>query len=405
MMSAPVPSGTRDSRVLVFSQRALHRPVWHAWEYELEDLLLRFDDTSLVAPGRTGLVEPVSAAGRRLANGLVRRVGGRRTFPPNIYPSMQRTRITSDHDLFFAVIDDPYQLAFLRRLEGWRERATRTACLLVELWTPDLAAKSDYLELLRDFDDVYVFNSAVLPGLQPYVGGRTAFLPVGVDALQAAPLPGLPERVLDVYSFGRNSTGIHQQLLSLADQRGLTYLYDTVSATTAPDYAAHRALMANMMKRAHYFLAHRINDSPERRARTGGDEGMSTRYFEGMAGGAVLLGSRSLGSDFDHCFDWEDAVIPLPYDSADVPERLVELAHQPQRLARARSANVRNTLLRHDWVYRWERVLCDSGLSPTPVMQERRQRLQATADTVSPEVMQAGPAWGARKGSPSINVA
>ena len=164
-MTGSVAAGSRDSRVLVFSQRELHRPVWHAWEYEFEDLLLRLDDVSLVAPPRTGLAEPWSGAGRRVLNGAVRRVGGRRTLPPSIYPSMRRTRVESHHDLFFAVIDDPYQLSYLSRLDGWRDRATRTACLLVELWTPDVMAKSDYLDTLSAFDDVYVFNSAVVPRL------------------------------------------------------------------------------------------------------------------------------------------------------------------------------------------------------------------------------------------------
>jgi hypothetical protein len=62
-------------------------------------------------------------------------------------------------------------------------------------------------------------------------------------------------------------------------------------------------------------------------------------------------------------------------------------------------------MLRHDWVYRWERVLTDAGLSSTTAMHERRQRLAELAGRVTPELLATGPAWGARRGTATIGVA
>jgi len=71
--------------------------------------------------------------------------------------------------------------------------------------------------------------------------------------------------------------------------------------------------------------------------------------------------------------------VPLPYDSHDVTDVLADLSSQEDRLARARTANVRNSLLRHDWVYRWQQVLGAVGLSPTAQVHQRVQRLSDLA--------------------------
>ena len=392
MPTARYTTAERDSRVLVFSQRTLHQPTWQALQYTFEDLLTLLDDVRVIAPPALG-PRAVSGASRRLANGVRHRTGRGRKSPPSVFPSMRPTVVRTNHDLFFTVIHDPWQLSYLRRLQGWRERCRRSACLIIEIWSGEVQEDADYLEVLREFDSVYVFNSAAIPAMTEIGLPAPRFLPVGVDTIAFSPLPLLPRRSIDCYSYGRTSPGVHAQLLDLVEREGLTYLYDTLSSPTVQHPQEHRALLANMMKRSRYFLAHRINDSPERRQRTGGDESLSTRYFEGAAGGAVLLGSAPHTDDFRACFDWEDAVIPLPYDSPLVRETLSELESQPDRIAGARANNVRNSLLRHDWVHRWERVLSDSDLSGTTQMRDRRARLQALAEAVRPEVLAtaAGP--------------
>jgi hypothetical protein len=52
-------------------------------------------------------------------------------------------------------------------------------------------------------------------------------------------------------------------------------------------------------------------------------------------------------------------------------------------MAAASRNNVVNALRRHDWVYRWERVLDSVGLPHTEAMRERRRRLGALADAVA----------------------
>lgn len=381
-MTTPAPSEQRDSRVLLFSQRNLHAPLFQAMQYELEDLLVDMDDVDLLAPPLHDHAE-LSRATRRVLNGGLRRFGRPRHTPPGNRPSMRQMTVTAEHDLFFAVFHDGYQLSYLERLTGWRERSRRAVCLLMEVWTPAVARDRDYYTLLRDFDAVYAFTPEAGPALVAVGSPVPDFLPAGVDALQSRPGPHHPRRLIDVYSYGRTSATLHSQLLQQAQEEGLTYLYDTTSRGEVLNHREHRALLSNLMKRSTFFLGHRINDSPDRRERTGGEESLSTRYFEATAGGAVVLGSEPQTPSFRQCFDWPDAVIPLPYDSHDVAGVLRDLADQPDRLEAARAAGVAAGLLRHDWAYRWGRILSDSGLSPAPGLVRRQEQLaQAAAESV-----------------------
>ncbi len=196
-------------------------------------------------------------------------------------PEHATASVAGQHDLFFAIFSDSFELSYLRRLKGWRERCRRAVCFLTEVWTPGVADNADYYDVLREFDAVYLFTPAAGPALTALGAPRPSFLPVGVDAQLFAPVPAPPQRVIDVYAYGRTSPVIHSQLLDLVEQRGLTYVYDTTFQAKVPLHGEHRALLANLLKRSRFSLAHCINDSAQRVTRTGGEESLSSRYFEG----------------------------------------------------------------------------------------------------------------------------
>ena len=163
-------------------------------------------------------------------------------------------------------------------------------------------------------------------------------------------------------------------------QRQFFYVYDTVTNFPVIDSMEHRRLTAEMIKRSRYFMAHKHNVNATNQ--TGGDEALGSRLFEGVAGGAVLLGLAPDCPEFGECFDWPDAVIPLPVELTDVAPFFSDLDAQTARLQAVRRRNVLETLSRHDWSHRWARILDMVGLKPLDGLEARAARLNERAQMV-----------------------
>lgn len=205
-------------------------------------------------------------------------------------------------------------------------------------------------------------------------------MPPGIDTTLFCPYPDPPQRVIDVCSIGRRSAITHQRLLRMASENGLFYLHDSIAGDRAIHSAEHRALLANVSKRSRYFI---VNPALIDRSEIRGNQmEMGNRYFEGAASGTIMLGERPDNREFDGLFDWPDALIHLPYDSSDIDRIINELDAQPERQARIRRSNVVQSLMRHDWVYRWEAVLKAVGLEPTVELLQRKERLSRLAEAV-----------------------
>lgn len=360
------------ARVLLYSQRNLELSPWLVSQYEFEDVIAGIDRVRMLAPG-----QPDS---RPLGRRLVRMVHNRTRLARGGWrvPLVEPVQVEGEYDLFFAIFHFGHQLPHLEQLRGWRERCRTAVCFIVEMWTSYVDQYERYLPLLDAFDHVFLLNRGTIQRLSRHTSAPISFMATGVDTERFAPVPHRPERTIDFYNFGRRSPVTHAALMRLVEQEGRSYVYDSLRGAML-DYREHRTLVANLMKRSRYFLAYRINDSAERQDRTAGEEGLSTRYFEGTAGGAVLLGSRPRCTEYDECFDWPDATIEIPFEADDIGDIVAELEEQPERLAAARCRNVTNALRRHDWLYRWQQVLDVAGLAPTPAMAARAERLERLA--------------------------
>jgi hypothetical protein len=207
------------------------------------------------------------------------------------------------------------------------------------------------------------------------------FLPPGIDAISFCPYPELFKRVIDVYSIGRRSQITHQKLLEWARETQRFYLHDTIGGSQAINWMEHRAHFANTIKRSRYFIVNPGKiDEPDQR---GQQIEAGSRYFEGAASGAIMVGEHPANEAFESLFDWPDAVTRVPYDSRDVDKVIGELDGDPARQERIRRTGVVHALTRHDWVYRWGAVLEAVGLTPMQAAEERTVRLKELAEMAS----------------------
>jgi hypothetical protein len=365
--------------VLLLSMRRVADVVAFCLQYEFEDVVAETTGADRVDVGDRAALE----RGRR-AYKLARLGSGSRRLARACAPRPSTVTLERDYELFLPVFNHAHELYALATVPGWRRRCRRAACFINEVWTHELPKY--LLELLADFDHVFLGVRHSVEEVARVVGRPCTYLPLAVDVLRFAPPPGKPPRPIDVCNIGRRSAVTHAALLELAREDRLFYYYDTVAATGAglkqrtfrvDDPREHRLLLASLLRRSRYYIANRgrVNEPEFTRGR---DE-ISGRFYEGAAAGAVMLGEAPRTEEFERQFGWPDAVIPLPFDSPDVGRILAALDEDAGRLARIRRDNVREAALRHDWVHRMGAIFETVGLEPTAGMRAREARLLSLA--------------------------
>jgi hypothetical protein len=360
-------------RILMCSQRNLSRKLpFRCAHFEFEDVISQIDSAHLVAPR-------VDTSSRRhtIAKGLAYHT------PIALDPGVQQPETNASYDLFLAICADPTDLLRVTALRNWRARCKTAVCLIDELWVTQIALYRNFLLMLEKFDLVVLYCSRSVEQLSKLICTKCIFLPPGVDAVRFCPYPNPPERVVDVYSIGRRSKITHRALLKMAtDNSGFFYLHDTMSPEQVSEVTEHRQLLANIAKRSRYFI---VNPGLINRKDIRGEQiEIGSRYFEGSAAGTIMLGERPTNGEFEKLFDWPDPMIHVPYNSAEINNTITALDSDPQALDRMRRTNVKQSLLKHDWVYRWEAILQATGIEPLPNLSQRKETLHNLAQVTLP---------------------
>jgi hypothetical protein len=294
-------------------------------------------------------------------------------------PGVEPVVVQRDYDVFVAVCQTFADLLYVNAIRDWKNRCRTSVVWIDEMWVASVPRYKNWLKALDQFEHVCVGSLASAGVLSGLIGRRCHWMPGGVDALRFAPDAGL-ERVVDVYSVGRRWDGIHQALMAAAEAQGLFYIYDTFRdmASAKPfDHAEHRRLYANIAKRSQAFVvAPAKMDLP---ADTQGQAEIGYRYYEGAAAGAVLIGQKPLSDSYRRMFPWPDAVMEIRPDGSDVIALIESLRANEAAAARIGRRNARESLLRHDWVYRWKLICELAGLAWPEAAIEREARLQELA--------------------------
>ncbi len=358
-------------RVLIYSLRNIFgNALFRCPHFEFEDIICEIDSAELMAPK----LDPYSARpafAMRLAYHA----------PIRLNPGIRSTPKRQQYDLFFTVCGGlafPIDFLMLDAVSRARDMCKTSVCLVDELWVKQMHRHRHFLRVLEKFDVVMLYYSQTVKPLSEQIGRKCVFLPPGIDAISFCPYPSPPQRVVDVYSIGRRSEITHQRLMKMAEENGLFYLYDSIGGHEAINGKQHRALFANVAKRSRYFIVNPgLIDRPEKR---GNQFETSNRYFEGAASGAIMIGERPANDEFDKLFPWPDAVTHLPYDSYDIDVAIKHLDRDRERHDAMRRTGVVHSLMRHDWVYRWEAILRAAGLEPMQGALDRKQRLKRLAE-------------------------
>src|SRR5262249_54331657 len=167
-----------------------------------------------------------------------------------------------------------------------------------------------WLPSLKRFDHVVVGMQGTVAPLSEALGRQCHYVPGGVDVLRFGPGPNPPERVIDVYSVGRRSDGVHQALLRQAARHQLFYVYDTLqnAESQAPSHRQHRDFYADIAKRARFFTV--APGKATLSSETQGQVEIGFRYYEGSAAGAGMVGQAPDSALFRTMFPSPPPVTP-----------------------------------------------------------------------------------------------
>lgn len=372
-----------ELKVAIASPYDSFRLPYNAMVYEFCKIAAEVSAADIIAPPNIldrglppDMVSPLDKARREMRRGvstLRHRVGLPRL------PSIQPVALEQHYDLFFFACTFVHDLPNLDHIEGW-DTAGVKAVFILESWSNLLESQKRSLAYLDRFDHVFLLNKSSVPNVQRYTRTPCSFLPIAADVLHTSPLPECPARVIDVYSMGRRAPHVHEQMVRAMRAGEMFYVFDTTNSGSVLDWSESRTMTANLIKRSRYFVAfdHTVG-SALKRMEAQGEVALSMRYFEGAAGGAVMIGSTPPCDEFAPLFDWPDAVIDIPHDSGDVIRFLAELDEDSPRLGRIRRDNVVEALTRHDWCHRWETVMATLDLPRSPALEARRVRLAGLA--------------------------
>ncbi len=364
-MSSPV------SRVLVLSMSNFEFRVGRTTLFEFEYAVNDFEDVDILAPSYSQ--NKLNKLARNISRFSFAKTG--KALP--ISPTFNQFSLDKEYDLFLFICQYPKELRYLNSIKDWRKKCRKAVCWLDEIWSKDVTKFKPQLTALKDFDHVFMNLSSSIEKVAEIIQKPCSYMPPGIDAIKFCPYPLQPQRSIDVCSIGRRPKLLHESLLNLAEQNNFFYMYDTMRELFVRDYNEHRNLYRNIVKRSRYFIAYKPKF--DLLNQTGGQEELNIRFFEGAAGGAVMLGIPPNCQAFHQNFDWSDAVIPLAEDSTNIAEIISQLDSQPERLNKIRTDNVVNSLLRHDWVYRWEKILDTIGIHPSKGMLQRKDKLKELA--------------------------
>ncbi|MBX2864917.1 MAG: glycosyltransferase [Leptolyngbyaceae cyanobacterium MAG.088] len=364
-------------RILVISVRGFRFQVANCVLYEFEDVICGLEGAQLYAPKQEFNLA------RKLYR-LAKYATGSADIASAIAPFPAKVSLENEYDLLFVVCDNPWQLHLLETVKNWRDKCRHKACYVMETWKLNFDDWRLAHEPFKNFDHIFAGTSHCVETYSEVTGLPANYLAPAVDALKFCPYPDPPQRMIDVCCVGRRPEETHQALFQRSQEDDdFFYYYDTVNNKKlhVGNPREHRAKLAKLLQRSRYNIAtHARFDAV---SETGGFQEIGSRYFEAVASGTVLIGMPPMGDVFPRYFDWEDPIVKVDLFEEDVLGVIQELNAQPDKVESIRRRNVVNSLLKHDWVYRWKDVLSKFDLEPSLAVIERERHLQKLAHDIA----------------------
>ena len=102
---------------------------------------------------------------------------------------------------------------------------------------------------------------------------------------------------------------------------------------------------------------------------------LTSRWFEGLTTGCIIVGKRPTGSMAEEMIDWPNSTFELPDNKKNAIHFIKELLYNQTLIDETRERNVLEMVHRHDWRYRIETIMNTFNLEKSPLLMENLSQL------------------------------
>ena len=297
---------------------------------EFEDLFNRLCGFRILCPEhRTLLRDPLGRVQRRV-------LGRFHRLNENV----------DDAELLLVVARTPSDLRMLYSLADARKRFRKVAGYVIDSYFIEGFESS-----VISYDHIFTTTQEGAEFVRAKYGVSSSVLRQGFDCLTWANID--PARSIDLIGFGRQPASYHREFQRSfhASHSNILYLHSPIGAKAGPAVWEERPMMLKLLQRSKMSLAFHLLVEPEE-ARPRAADFVTSRWFESLAAGCVIVGKRPLGEMAAELFDWPNALIELPDAPAEATDVVKALAGDAMFLEETRTRNVIEMCRRHDWRYR-----------------------------------------------------
>jgi hypothetical protein len=338
---------------VILSKREVPHPFvgWVAID-EFEDLFTSLTGSRIVnarRPTRSGLVGKIK-----------NRVAG--PYPP--------IADVDGGDLLLVVARAPIDLQMLLAIPDARKKFRYIAGYVIDSYYTE-----NFPSITGAYDHIFSTTEEGADTITSRFGTSSSVLAQGFDCLTWASLNDV--RSIDLIGFGRQPQTYHREFQRSFHIQGspLLYLHSPLGATKGSAVWDERPMMLKLLQRSKLSLAFNLGTEPEAN-RPRAASFVTSRWFESLAAGCIVVGKRPPGMMAEQLFCWPDALIELPDNPVDAPAAILDLATNVDFLRRTRARNVIEMSHRHDWRYRIREIYAHFDLLLPPLLIEQLSSLE-----------------------------
>ncbi len=225
-----------------------------------------------------------------------------------------------DGNLLLVIARAPNDLKMLLSIRNARKKFRYIAGYVIDSYFTE-----NFPTITKNYDHIFSTTREGAETVKSRFGTSSSVLRQGFDCLTWACLNDA--RSIDLIGFGRQPPTYHREFQCAFHTQAspLIYLHSPIGAAQGNAVRNERPMMLKLLQRSKLSLAFHLGVEPQT-IRPRAASFVTSRWFESLTTGCVVVGKRPLGTMSEQLFCWPDALIELPDNPTDAPAAIMDLA-------------------------------------------------------------------------------